>query len=341
MISKQLMILMTILIVVAGCGQTAPSEVTEVEGTSEENKVLEDIRVASWSQPITEQTNLLVDQEKGFFEEQGLELTNIPGAGGGDAIKNILTGQADIAFTDPGSLFFALDKGEKLRVIYNIYPQNVFNVVSLKENNITKPEDLKGKTIGVYSLSSGTRQNLLVLLHQVGLTESDINIVEAGLLNFAPLMQGQVDATAATDTGLFIGKQKGLGDVNVIEVKNYLNFPSDVFVVTEETYQEKKELLQKFIEGYRNSAEWMINNPEEAASLAVNYAIDGKNKEHNLEIINLRNESSVSPITEEKGLGTLELDVLQQAAETYKKLGLIESNLDMSAVVSEEFVSIK
>lgn len=335
------MIVMTIFILLVGCGQTAPQEEAKIEGSTEKQDKLENIRVASWSQPITEQTNLLVDQEKGFFKEQGLELTFIPGAGGGDAIKNILTGQADIAFTDPGSLFFALDKGEKLRVIYNIYPQNVFNVVSLKESKITKPEDLKGKTVGVYSLASGTRQNLLVLLHQVGLTEKDITIVETGLLNFAPLMQGQVDATAATDTGLFIGKQKGLGDVDVIEVKNYLNFPSDVFVVTEETYQEKKELLQKFINGYRNSAEWMIENPEEAASLAVNYAIDGKNEQQNIEIIKLRNASSVSTVTEKKGLGTLELEVLQQAAETYKKLGLIQSDLDMSAVVTEEFISTK
>jgi NitT/TauT family transport system substrate-binding protein len=339
--SRRLIAIITFLIALVGCGQTAPKEVTEVEGDSAENSVLEDIKVASWSQPITEQTNLLVDQEKGFFEEQGLELTVIPGAGGGDAIKNILTGQADIAFTDPGSLFFALDKGENLKVIYNIYPQNVFNVVSLKESNITKPEDLKGKTVGVYSLSSGTRQNLLVLLHQVGLTENDVTIVETGLLNFAPLMQGQVDATAATDTGLFIGNQKGLGDVDVIEVKDYLNFPSDVFVVTEETYQEKKELLQKFIEGYRNSAEWMINNPEEAASLAVNYAIDGKNEENNVEIIKLRNTSSVSPETDEKGLGTLEIDILQEAADTYKRLGLIKNDLDMSAVVSEEFIPKK
>ena len=165
---------------------------------------LEKITVANWSQPITEATNLLVDEKKGFFKEKGIDLTVIPGAGGGDAIKNILSGKADIAFTDPGSLYFALDQGEKLKVIYNIYPQNVFNVVSLKEKKITKPEDLKGKTIGVYSLTSGTRQNLLVLLHKAGLSESDVKIVETGISNFAPLMQGQVDATAATDTGLFL-----------------------------------------------------------------------------------------------------------------------------------------
>lgn len=299
---------------------------------------LDSVTVASWSQPISEQTNLLISEEKDFFKDQGLKVEFIPGAGGGDAIKNILSGQADIAFTDPGSLYFALNQGAKLKVIYNIYPQNVFNVVSLKGSNILKPEDLKGKKIGVYSLSSGTRQNLLVLLNQAGLSEKDVTIVETGLLNFAPLIQGQVDATAATDTGLVTAKEKGLVDVNVMEVKDYLNVPSDIFVVTEQTYNEKKDLLKKFVEGYQTSAEWMIDQPEDAAELAVKYAIDGKDKNHNLEIIQLRNQASISEATSVRGLGALEAEVLQQGADTYKTLGLIQKDLQMADVIVEDFI---
>jgi NitT/TauT family transport system substrate-binding protein len=321
-----------LLLFVTACGA---KEETSPASKKEE---LEKITVANWSQPITEATNLLVDENKGFFKEKGIDLTVIPGAGGGDAIKNVLSGKADIAFTDPGSLYFALDQGEKVKVIYNIYPQNVFNVVSLKEKNITKPEDLKGKTIGVYSLTSGTRQNLLVLLHKAGLSESDVKIVETGISNFAPLMQGQVDATAATDTGLYLGKQKGLGDVNVMEVKDYLNIPSDVFVVTEQTYEEKKDELQKFIEAYRNSAEWMLGNPKEAATLAKTYAIDGKDEKVNLEIIKLRNASSVSLETEERGLGAIDSVVLQEGSDTYQQLGLVKNKLDLSKVITEEFL---
>jgi NitT/TauT family transport system substrate-binding protein len=269
-----------------------------------------------------------------------MKVAFIPGAGGGDAIKNILTGQADIAFTDPGSLYAALDKGEKLKVIYNIYPQNVFNVVSLKEKNITKPEDLKGKKIGVYSLSSGTRQNLLLLLHQVGLTEKDVTIVETGLLNFAPLMQGQVDATAATDTGLETGKQKGLGEVNVIEVKDYLNVPSDVYVVTEKTYQEKKELIQRFLAGYQKSTQWMIDSPEEAASLAVSAAIDGKDENMNLKVVRIRNISSLHS-DPQKALGTLDLEIMQKGADVYQSLGLIENKLDMSQFITQDLIPKK
>jgi NitT/TauT family transport system substrate-binding protein len=321
-----------LLLFVTACGAKEEGSSTNIK------EDIQSITIANWSQPITEATNLLVDEEKGFFKEKGIDLTVIPGAGGGDAIKNILSGQADVAFTDPGSLYFALDQGEKLKVIYNIYPQNVYNVVSLKESKIEKPEDLKGKTIGVYSLSSGTRQNLLVLLHKAGLSEKDVNIVETGVSNFAPLMKGQVDATAATDTGLFLAKQKGLGAVNVMDVKDYLNTPSDVFVVTEKTYEEKKDELKKFIEAYRASAEWMLSNPEEAASLAKEFAIDGKDEKVNLEIIKLRNASSVSAKTDQIRLGALDTSVLQQGADTYQQLGLLENNLDMSKVITEEFL---
>ncbi len=299
---------------------------------------LDKMVVAGWSKPITEITNLLVEEDKGFFKARGIELGYVPGAGGGDALRNILSGQADLAFTDPGSFFAALDKGEKLRAIYDIYPQNVFNVVSLKSANINKPADLKGKRIGVYSLSSGTRQNLQVLLHEAGLSESDVTVVVTGLLNFAPLMQGQVDATAATDTGLLVGKQRGLGDVNVMEVKNHLNISSDFFVVREETYQQKKEVLKRFLLAYRDSADWMIRSPEEAAKLAVKYAIDGKDPAINTEVIKLRNLSSVSVNTQKNGLGSFDMLALQKGAQAYKAFGVIQRDIKISDVVSQDLL---
>ena len=83
--------------------------------------LLDKITVAGWSKPITEITPLLIDEDKGFYRAQGLALAYLPGAGGGDALRNLLSGQADLAFTDPGSLFAALDQGERLRAVYDIY----------------------------------------------------------------------------------------------------------------------------------------------------------------------------------------------------------------------------
>jgi NitT/TauT family transport system substrate-binding protein len=299
---------------------------------------LDKFSVAGWSKPISEITNLLSEPDKGFFKAMGIDLGYVPGTGGGSAITNMLSGAADIAFTDPASFYQALDKGEKLIAIYNIYPQNVFNVVSPKSRNITKPSDLKGKKIGVYSMSSGTRQNLQVLLHQVGLSEKDVTIQVTGLLNFAPVIQGQVDATAATDTGLFVGKLKGLKDVNVIEVKDHLNVPSDMFVVTEETYKMKKDLLRRFLSAYRDSTQWMIDNPEEAAKLAITRSINGRNEAVNLAIIKIRNASAVSGTTQSKGLGHFDLDLLQKGAQTFRELGLIKTKIDVSKVIKSDLI---
>lgn len=299
---------------------------------------LDKVVIAGWGKPITEITNLLVEEDKGFFKAKGIEMGFIPGAGGADAIRNLLTGQADVAFTDPASFFTAIDKGEKLRAIYDIYPQNIFNLVSLKSQNITKPSDLKGKRIGVYSLASGTRQNLQILLHQAGLTEADVTIVVTGLLNFLPLMQGQVDATAATDTGLLVGKQKGLGDVNVMEVKNYVNISSDFFVVREETYQQKKDVLKRFLQAYRDSAEWMMRSPQEAAKLAVKFALDGQNEAANLEVIKMRNASSISSTTQQKGLGAFDMTVIQKGANAYKAFGLIQRDVKVADVISQDLL---
>ena len=299
---------------------------------------LEKITVAGWSKPITEVTPLLVDADKGFYRAQGIALDYVPGAGGGDAIRNILGGQADVAFTDPGSLFAALDKGEKLRAVYDIYPQNVFNVVSLKKSGIRKPADLKGKRIGVYSLSSGTRQNLQLLLHTAGLSESDVQIVVTGLLNFAPLLQGQVDATAATDTGLAIGRRRGVGEVDVMEVGRYLNVSSDLFVVREETYQRRKDALRAFLRGYRDAADWMIREPAEAAALAGKRAIDGCDAELALEVIRLRNASSMSDLTRRQGLGAIDVASLQKAAEVYRQLELVRNPIDMRQVVATDLL---
>ncbi|KGH04677.1 ABC transporter substrate-binding protein [Comamonas thiooxydans] len=290
------------------------------------------IRLAGWSKPISEITNILVEPEKGFFKANGVELAYLPGAGGGDAIRNILSGQADVAFTDPGSFFMALDKGEKLVAIYDIYPQNVFNVVSLKSSGIRKPADLKGKRIGVYSLASGTRQNLLVMLHQAGLKESDVSIVVTGLLNFAPLMQGQVDATAATDTGLAVGLRKGIGEVNVMQVSDHLNMSSDMFVVREEVFQQKKDLLKAFVKGYRESSAWMMANPEEASVLASKYAIDGTRRDINLDVIRLRNASSM-PAVQGQPLGSFDMAALQKGADAYRALGMVQRQIKVADVV--------
>ena len=296
------------------------------------------IRMACWSQPISEQTNVFAAQEFGWFREAELEFTFVPGAGGGAAVKHVLAGNADIAFANLEPLFFAADSGEKLKAVYNIYPHNVFNVVSPTSKNITKPQDLQGKRIGVYSLESGTRHNLRIILRAVGLDEKDVEVVPTGVLNFGPLMQGQVDATAATDTGLWAAQQQGLGEVHILWARDYLNTPTDAFIVSEGFYTTRRVPLLAFLKAYKRGTQWMLDHPDEAAQLAVKHAIDGKDPQRNLSIIKLRNAVTVDEHTRQHGLGWFDIPLLEKVERTFRELGLIKNTLEVQRLFTNELV---
>ena len=295
------------------------------------------IRMACLSQPISEQTNVFAAQEFGWFREVEIEFTFVPGARRGRR-QNVLAGNADIAFANLEPLFFAADGGEKLKAVYNIYPQNVFNVVSPTSKNITKPQDLKGKRIGVYSLESGTRHNLRIILRSVGLDEKDVEVVPTGVLNFGPLLQGQVDATAATDTGLWAAQQQGLGDVHLIWARDYLNTPTDAFIVSEEFYTTRRGPLVAFLKAYKRGTQWMLAHPDEAGQLAVKHAIDGKDPQRNLAIIKLRNAATMDEHTRQHGLGWFDIALLEKVERTFRELGLTKNTLEVQRLFTNEFV---
>ncbi len=329
------MILFVVVSVFTACG-TEDEVVKEEEQAA--SKELHKMKMASWSKPIAEQSNLFLAQEKEWFTDAGIEFEYVPGAGGGDAVKNIIAGNADIAFADLEAVLLAVENGADLKVIYNIYPHNVFNLVSLNEQGIETVEDLRGKDVGVYSFTSGTYQNLKLLLYNAGMTEEDVHVIETGVLNFGPLMNGQVAATAATDTGLYDAEQKGLEAVDVIEAKEVLNTPSDVFVVTEETFEQKQDLLIDFLQVYRDSVNYTIEHPDEAAKAAVDTAIDGQDQARNEEIIQIRNQVSVNEQMKEKGLGWFDQALIQRVEDTYVEMGLLEEPVGIDTIVSNELV---
>ena len=82
----------------------------------------------------------------------------------------------------------------------------------------------------------------------------------------------------------------------------------------------------------------MIDHPKEAAKIAKKRSINGRNESVNLEIIKIRNISSVSPTTENRGLGHFDLDLLQKGAKTFKELGLIDKEIDITKVVKSDLI---
>ena len=111
-----------------------------------------------------------------------------------------------------------------------------------------------------------------------------------------------------------------------------------MFVVKDAYYTANKSLLKRFLAAYRDSAAWMIAKPKEAAKIAIKRSINGRNESVNLEIIKIRNISSQSKTTRSKGLGHFDIELLQKGAETFKGLGLINTDLDMRKVIKTDLI---
>ena len=82
----------------------------------------------------------------------------------------------------------------------------------------------------------------------------------------------------------------------------------------------------------------MIASPDEAAKLAATRAIDGTDLALARGIIGLRNAATVSPLTQKLGLGAMDVDSLQRAADVYRQLGLVRNPLNISSVVDRSLL---
>jgi NitT/TauT family transport system substrate-binding protein len=296
------------------------------------------LRFISWSQPRAEQANLFAAQDLGYFQEQAIQFQYLPGQGSGDALKQVLAGNGEVAFAGPEAVFFAVDQGADVVGIYNSYPQNLFVLLSWPDSQVEAPADLRGKTIGILSQASGSRYNLLGILAAGGLKEADVTLVATGP-NPAAFLERRVDAwsTIAT-TAAEVQRQTGQ-TFRSLPARDYLNLPTDLFATTRETVTNRSDLLVRFLRAVRRGTQYMIDHPAEAAEIAVRSALDIKDPRAAEIVIRAFGEASQSETTRKLGLGAFDLAPLRDGARVYAEAGLLKTHLDTDRAFTNDLVA--
>jgi NitT/TauT family transport system substrate-binding protein len=87
--------------------------------------------------------------KKGYYKEEGIDLTVLRGSGSADAAKKIDLGQADVGISDAPTVLTAISKGANLKMVAVVYDKAGNNVFFRKSANIKTPKDLVGKKIAV------------------------------------------------------------------------------------------------------------------------------------------------------------------------------------------------
>jgi len=225
-------------------------------------------RMARAATPFTMQAAWINDAEfsgyflgmdKGYYAEEGLELTYL--SGGPDVIPEsaIIAGRADLTLTTPDTTIRAIsEQGAKFKIIGAQYQKNPIGVVSLKKNPINSPADLVGKTIAVPPVNIVTIEALLALN---GIDKAQVNIVPYAY-DPTPLVKGEIDASLDFTTNVpFTIGQLGEEAHSFLLYDHGVTLYNDTVVVTEETLATKRKELVSWLRASRKSWTEVLADP--------------------------------------------------------------------------------
>lgn len=131
-----------------------------------------------------------VAAEKGFYEEEGLNVTILPGGPDVAPTQVLAGGGADVVVDWMPSALAAREKGLALVNIAQPFKTSGLMLTCLKESGVATPADFKGKTLGVWF--GGNEYPFLNWMNKLGLKTdgTDVTVLKQGF-NVDPLLQKQ------------------------------------------------------------------------------------------------------------------------------------------------------
>ena len=174
---------------------------------------------------------LTIAEEKGYFKDEGLDVTIVDFAGGSKALQAVVGGSADVvsgAFEHTLNMQF---KGQPMRafVLQGLAPQIVLGINPKTMPDFKSVADLKGKKIGVTAPGSSTNVLVNFVLAKAGLKPSDVSFVGVGAGSgaVASMRAGQIDAISNLDP--VISLLESTGDLKVVTDTRNVNVAEEVF----------------------------------------------------------------------------------------------------------------
>lgn len=116
----------------------------------------------------------------GFFRKHGLDVSIEGGKGSAMAVQQVTAGNVMLSRTGGTDLLKAYARDTNLVAIADIYPKDIFYVISHKDKPIANPEAMAGKTIGVVSVGGATENILDMMLAKAGVKKDDVKRETAG-----------------------------------------------------------------------------------------------------------------------------------------------------------------
>ena len=220
------------------------------------------VRLALDWYPNANHAGLFVAQEKGYFEEEGLEVEMYTPVDPSTVNQTVAAGADDFGINYQPDLLMARAQGVPVVSVAAIVQHPLNSVQTLKSSGLTRPSDLVDKKVGYPGIP--LNEPLLdTLLKADGVAGGldEVELVNVGFNLAEVLINGNVDACV----GCYFSHESFLMEnqghpVNIMRMEEWgvPDFYELVLVTSEKMLAEKPDLIQKFVRalvrGYQDAA---------------------------------------------------------------------------------------
>ncbi|MBZ0278055.1 MAG: ABC transporter substrate-binding protein [Anaerolineae bacterium] len=277
-----------------------------------------------------------VAQEKGFFAEEGLEVTIEHATGNGSHLQLVTTGEVQVTTQDAGVLLRRrADPGLPLVSIALIGQRGQQAFAALADSGMETPADWVGHTVGY----KGTPPpDLFALLSAFDVSPDDVEIVNVG---FDPriLTEGTVDVYPLFRSNEpYLIQQWGY-DITLWDAADY-GVPTLglTYVTSEDTLKQQPEMLTRFLRAALRGIEYAAENPDEAVDIVLLYAGPETDRDHMRFMLDTELADMHSAISDEYGLGWQTLDQWQALADMLAQYDVVVPD-DVSAAFTTSLLA--
>ena len=224
----------------------------------------------AYSAVSASQSAFYVAKEGGYFEKHGLFVDPVYVASGTKVAQAVIAGEFPVALAG-GVIVNANLAGGDIVVIGGVV--NVPSFYVIVHPSIKKPEDLKGKAVGITRYASSTDFSIRYLVKKWGMEpDRDVKILQMG---------GQPEIVAGMQAGIVQGgvlsspadfKAKKAGFQLLVDFKKVgLDYPTVSLVTTRSYIKKDPSTVRRFLMSYSEATERLYRDKEFAMKVIGKY----------------------------------------------------------------------
>lgn len=212
-----------------------------------------------------------IARDAGFMAKNGLDVEFIYIESGSRITQAMMAGDIQIGQTGSGASVQARARGADTVIVLSVMPTLPFQVLSHAE--IKKPDELRGKKLGISTFGSTSDFAARYFLERLGLKVGrDVVILQVGgqSTRLAALKQGAIHATLLGAPALLVARQLGF---NVLLDLADVGFKYDYgsIATTRSFIENNREGVRKFVRAYVEGTQFLKTHKEESKKVLARH----------------------------------------------------------------------